>query len=186
MQSQHLVPGRVVRDRYRVTGKVGQGAVGFVYRACDLIDEQHVALKHLVATTPREQVAFEREAAILSSLAHPWLPTASDYFVESGRPLLVMKLVPGPDLGQLLAARAEPFDLSSVLRWADDLLDALIYLHARGSSITTSSPTTSSSTPTDMPFWWTSDSRKRRPQCAKAVRMATAPHIRHRNRSSAS
>jgi eukaryotic-like serine/threonine-protein kinase len=131
MRTPHLAPGTLIRDRYRVTHSVGQGAVGVVYRACDLMSDRHVALKHLLVTTPQERASFEREAAILSDLGHPTLPTASDYFVESGWPLLVMTLIPGPDVGQLLVERGVPFDIGSVLRWTDELLDALIYLHAR-------------------------------------------------------
>jgi serine/threonine protein kinase len=131
MRRPHLAPGSVVRDRYRVTACLGQGAVGVVYQARDLVAEQHVALKQLLVTTPQQRAGFDREAAILSELNHPALPRASAYFVDSGRPLLVMTLVPGPDLGQLLARRGKPFDLDSVLRWADELLEALAYLHAR-------------------------------------------------------
>jgi eukaryotic-like serine/threonine-protein kinase len=131
MRRPHLAPGTVVRDRYRVTACIGQGAVGVVYQADDLVAEQPVALKQLLVTTPQQRAGFEREAAILSELDHPALPRASAYFVDSGRPMLVMTLVPGPDLGQLLARRGTPFDVDSVLRWADELLDALAYLHAQ-------------------------------------------------------
>ena len=131
MPGPHLAPDTVVRDRYRVTACVGQGAVGVVYQARDLVAEQDVALKQLLVTTPQLQASFEREAAILSDLNHPTLPRASAYFVDSGRPMLVMTLVPGPDLGQLLARHGKPLDLDSVLCWADELLDALAYLHAR-------------------------------------------------------
>ena len=131
MPRPHLAPGTVVRDRYRVTACVGQGAVGVVYQARDLVAEQHVALKQLLVTTPQLQAGFEREAAILSDLNHPALPRASAYFVDCGRPMLVMTLASGPDLGQLLARRGTPLDLDSVLGWADELLDALAYLHAR-------------------------------------------------------
>jgi hypothetical protein len=48
MRKPHLAPGTLVRDRYRVTACLGQGAVGVVYRASDLVAEQHMALKHLL------------------------------------------------------------------------------------------------------------------------------------------
>jgi serine/threonine protein kinase len=59
----------------------------------------------------------------------PGMVVRDDYFIEW--PLLAMTLVPGPDLGQRLGERAAPFDIASVLRWADELLDALGYLHTR-------------------------------------------------------
>jgi predicted ATPase len=42
-----------------------------------------------------------------------------------------MTFVPGVDLAQQLARRARPFALNTVLAWADDLLDVLMYLHTR-------------------------------------------------------
>jgi serine/threonine protein kinase len=39
--------------------------------------------------------------------------------------------VAGPDIGQVLAAHGRPLGVRAVLHWADNLLDALSYLHSR-------------------------------------------------------
>ena len=117
------MPAQVLRQRYRVAERVGHGAVGVVYRALDLATEQPCALKQLLATTPADRLQFEREADLLARLRHPSLPSASDYFVEGGQPLLVMTLIAGPDLGQLLTARGQPFVVPTVLRWMDGLIE---------------------------------------------------------------
>ncbi len=124
--------GRILRDRYHIKHRVGVGATGAVYQAVDVTTRELCAVKQLLATTPAHKHQFEREADLLARLDHPSLPCATDYFVEGDQPLLVMTFVHGPNLGQLVAERGEPFPPATVLRWADQLLDALEYLHARG------------------------------------------------------
>jgi predicted ATPase len=121
----------LLRERYRVQARIGQGGMGAVYRAVDTHSGTTVAIKQLVGTSASAQAAFEREASLLSQLSHPSLPAVSDYFVEADAAFLVMTFVPGADLAQQLSRRGEPFAPHTVLGWADDLLDALGYLHTR-------------------------------------------------------
>jgi serine/threonine-protein kinase len=75
---------------------------------------------------------FHREASILARLDHPNLPKVSDYFSEGDRDYLVMDFIPGPDLHQMTAdARSQGrfLDETTVLAWAEQLCDALSYLH---------------------------------------------------------
>jgi serine/threonine protein kinase len=80
----------------------------------------------------REQ--FYQEASTLARLDHPNLPKVSDYFSEGNRDYLVMDFVPGQDLKEMLtSALHEGHSLSErqVLTWADQLCDALNYLHTQ-------------------------------------------------------
>ncbi len=77
----------------------------------------------------REQ--FEREAATLARMRHPALPRVSDHFVEGGGQFLVMEFIPGDDLLGLLNRRGSPFDCRQALVWAENLLDALDYIHTQ-------------------------------------------------------
>ena len=84
----------------------------------------------------REQ--FLREATILARLDHPNLPKVSDYFSTSNRDYLVMDFVAGKDLRTLmLNARQENRFLpeDQVLDWADQLANALAYLHGQNPPI---------------------------------------------------
>ncbi len=74
--------------------------------------------------------AFEREAQFLANLDHPALPKVTDHFAEGGSQFLIMEYVPGDDLATQLKTRGQPFNTREVLEWADQLLDALEYLHA--------------------------------------------------------
>jgi hypothetical protein len=58
---------------------------------------------------------------MLAQLDHPVLPRVVDHFAERNGQLLVMELVPGDDLETLLAAQGRPFDVATVLLWADQL-----------------------------------------------------------------
>ncbi|MFS8086349.1 MAG: serine/threonine-protein kinase, partial [Acidobacteriota bacterium] len=67
----------------------------------------------------------------MARLNHPVLPRVSDYFTEGNRAFLVMQYVEGTDLAQIIARQPGPFPRKAVVAWADQLLDALVYLHSR-------------------------------------------------------
>lgn len=126
-----LVPNTVLQQRYLISHSVGQGGMGTVYQAVDQRLGNIVAVKELIHGSPDALKAFEREARLLARLRHPALPKVIDYFDDQERHFLVMEFIPGLDLGEMLARRADPFEPRDVLRWADQLLDALEYLHAQ-------------------------------------------------------
>jgi superfamily I DNA and RNA helicase/tRNA A-37 threonylcarbamoyl transferase component Bud32 len=80
-------------------------------------------------TAHREQ--FEQEARMLAALSHSNLPEVYDYFFDSGHPYLIMQYIEGATLDRLKEDRSAPFEVDQVLHWANDLLDALIYLHSQ-------------------------------------------------------
>ncbi|GAB4439047.1 MAG: hypothetical protein OHK0015_33430 [Chloroflexi bacterium OHK40] len=124
-----LQPETLLNDRYRVVALIGQGGMGAVYQAIDERLRNPVALKQTMVSGTMLSRAFEREAQILAGLRHPSLPRVIDHFVTPEGQFLVMEFIPGPDLAAALAARSAPFPLAEVLTWADQLLDALDYLH---------------------------------------------------------
>jgi S1-C subfamily serine protease/tRNA A-37 threonylcarbamoyl transferase component Bud32 len=119
----------VLQGRYRIVRQLGKGGMGAVYEAVDERLHRTVALKETLADTEELKRAFEREARLLANLRHPVLPKVIDHFTEDDGQFLVMEFIPGSDLGELLSRRSRPFSPSEVRRWADDLLDALDYLH---------------------------------------------------------
>ena len=73
---------------YRITGELGAGGMGEVWRAEDTKLGREVALKVLppeFAEDPDRMARFEREAKVLASLNHPNIATLSGLeSVESG------------------------------------------------------------------------------------------------------
>ena len=105
--------------------------MGAVYEAVDERLQVTVAIKETFAVDDRLRRQFEQEARLLAQLNHPALPRVSDYFTEDGRAFLVMQFIAGDDLAQIISERGSRFRAAQVIAWADQLLDALIYLHTR-------------------------------------------------------
>ncbi|HYX29744.1 MAG TPA: serine/threonine-protein kinase [Pyrinomonadaceae bacterium] len=121
----------VLQGRYRIVRQLGAGGMGAVYEAVDERLQATVAIKETFAVENRLRRQFEHEARLLAQLSHPALPRVSDYFTEDGRAFLVMQFIAGNDLAQIIAQQPGPFPRAHVIAWADQLLDALIYLHTR-------------------------------------------------------
>ena len=121
----------MIQNRYLVVHLIGKGGMGEVYLAVDQRLGSAVALKRTYyADDEMLGSAFEREAKILARLRHPVLPKVSDHFTDSGDQYLVMEHISGEDLSSRLDAAKKPFPVSWVMFWADQLLDALSYLHS--------------------------------------------------------
>ena len=128
-------PGVVLQDRYEIVGTLGAGGQATVFEAVDRRLGIHVAVKHSVEQRPNWREAFVREARLLASLRHPSLPMVSDHFVEAEGQYLVLELVPGDDLEAHVGGQGRPCTVDEVLPWADQLLDALAYLHGQSPPI---------------------------------------------------
>lgn len=130
-----LEPGAILQGRYQVIAPVGKGGMGSVYRARDLRLRTDVALKETLFSDDVYRRAFEHEAQVLARLRHQALPRVIDHFIEGQGQFLVMEFIHGEDLGTQLARLgprfASPQAMPTILRWADQLLDALHYLHTR-------------------------------------------------------
>jgi serine/threonine-protein kinase len=135
-----LASGTVLRERYKIIAPVGQGGMGAVYRAADLRLEGRVCAIKEVCPDPdatpealaQSQEQFHREAFTLARLDHPNLPKVSDTFTEGEREYLVMDFVGGRELRDLMEEQRRQgqfLDERQVLQWADQLCDALGYLH---------------------------------------------------------
>ncbi len=130
-----LAPNTILQERYLILRPVGKGGMGAVYQATDMRLNCTVALKEMLLTDSAMRKAFEREAQLLARLRHPTLPRVSDHFWEGNGQFLVMEFIPGEDLAELLMRNGGQFPAEDVLmwglRWADQLLDALDYLHTQ-------------------------------------------------------
>ena len=130
-----LTPETILQSRYRIVRQLGQGGMGAVYEAIDQRLDTTVALKETLFADERLSKQFEREARLLARLHHPALPRVSDHFSEADGQFLVMQYIPGDDLSEMMARKRSPFPANQVLTWADQLLDALDYLHTQDPQI---------------------------------------------------
>ena len=96
---------------YRVTGRIGEGGMGAVYRARDTRLGRDVAIKVLTAVTlsDKERLQrFEQEARATGMLNHPNLLTIYDVGNSEGTPFLVSELLEGQTLRERLDKGAIP------------------------------------------------------------------------------
>src|SRR5688572_12069445 len=116
---------------YEITGSIGAGGMGEVYRARDPKLQRDVAIKvlpEIFAADPDRLARFEREAQSLAALNHPNI--AQVFAVLEEPPALAMELVDGEDLSQRIERGAIPVD--EALPIARQIADALEAAHERG------------------------------------------------------
>ncbi|MEG4273975.1 MULTISPECIES: serine/threonine-protein kinase [unclassified Microcoleus] len=127
---------KIIAERYRIIGKLGQGGLGITYAAVDLNSNQKVALKALslrLTTEWKKVELFEREAKTLSGLNHPGIPRYIDCFqVDTSQDCcfyIAQQLAPGKSLAQLVENGWKPNE-AQVRHIASQLLEILVYLQS--------------------------------------------------------
>ncbi len=112
-----LQSGVILRSRYQINKLIGQGGMGAIYQADDLrLEGRQCAIK---------EMGFEENNDF---------PKVSVLFTANGRDYLVMDYVAGQDLKEIVedARRQDRFlEESVILVWAEQLCDALEYLHSQ-------------------------------------------------------
>src|SRR5712691_7632191 len=118
---------------YEITGPIGAGGMGEVYRAHDTRLGREVAIKVL----PRELSAdaerlarFQREARSASALNHRNIVTIHDFTSRDGEAWLVMELIRGESLREVIARG--PLPMKKLLPIAAGIADGLAAAHAAG------------------------------------------------------
>jgi len=137
---QKFAPGLVLRDRYRLESVLGRGAMGQVWRGCDLYLERPVAVKTVAAellAVPRSREEalerFRREARAAARLDHPNITTVFDASITDGVCCLVMELIEGTTLEYLFDQQEDGrFDVPSAAAVTAQLCAGLSAAHAAG------------------------------------------------------
>ena len=91
--------------KYVLTGRLGRGGMGMVYRGFDEVLEREVAIKTLILQETFDDESrrrFEIEAKAAARLQHPNILTVFELGEERGVPFIAMELLPGIDLEALL------------------------------------------------------------------------------------
>jgi len=99
--------GMVVRGKYQILSKIGQGGMGAVYKALHLRFKELRALKVMSPELMKNPVflkRFEHEAIATRKLQHPNAVRVEDFEeAEDGRPFIVMEYVEGRSLKEEIA-----------------------------------------------------------------------------------
>jgi len=119
--------------QFRITGMIGAGGMGVVYRARDERLDRDVAIKVLPPGTFADEAARRRlrlEAMTLSRLNHPNIATVHDFNNQDGVDFLVMEMIPGATLDQRIMG--DPLPERDLLRLGTQLAQGLAAAHAEG------------------------------------------------------
>ncbi len=118
---------------YEITGLLGKGGMGEVYRARDTRLGREVAIKVLpreMSGDPERIARFEREARSLATLQHPNVASIYGFETADGIRFLVMELVEGEDLSEQLARG--PIPLETAVEVARRIASGLEAAHDQG------------------------------------------------------
>ena len=117
---------------YRITGELGRGGMGIVYRAVDGRLGREVALKVLSPapdSDPDLAVRLRREARAAAALSHPTICVVYEIDQAEGATFIAMELVRGRPLAAVLLSGMEA---ARALDLAIEMAEGLTEAHERG------------------------------------------------------
>ena len=103
---------RILYNRYRLVSQLGEGGMGSVWLAKDLLLERPVALKELIQHSSASErnerrIRALREARAMARVQHPAIVRIHDIFYHDDDPWIVMEYVKGRPLAEIIAERGQ-------------------------------------------------------------------------------
>ena len=138
---ENLGPGVTLKERFVLLEKLGQGGMGVVYKAKDLLKveakdkDPYVAIKVLTDAFKKYSgsfIALQREASKAQRLAHPNIATVYDFDRDGNTVFMTMEYLQGKPLNQLIKEiNKKPLKLEQALHIIDELCSGLAYAHEK-------------------------------------------------------
>ena len=124
--------------KYPITGVLGTGAMGVVYKALDPVIDRPVAIKTILKSLLGQDLSgssaadrFRHEARAVGRLSHPGIVAIYEYGEDAETAYIAMEYVEGRSLAQVLAATPR-LPEADILTLMDQLLAALDCAHRAG------------------------------------------------------
>jgi tetratricopeptide (TPR) repeat protein len=117
--------------RYKITGKLGRGGMGIVYKATDTVLDRTVAFKVLPDSfreNPEALKNFLREAKSAAMLNHPGIVTVFDAGEQEGVFFIAMEYVDGNTIKDIIKKRGK-VSPGGIIHVATQMCEALGYAH---------------------------------------------------------
>ena len=138
---ENLGPGVTLKDRFVLLEKLGQGGMGVVFKAKDLLKveaqdkDPYVAIKVLTDAFKKYSgsfIALQREASKAQRLAHPNIATVYDFDRDGNTVFMTMEYLQGKPLNQLIKEiNKKPLKLDHALHIIEELCSGLSYAHEK-------------------------------------------------------
>lgn len=132
------------QERFRVVRQISHSLHGMTYEAFDNILKTNVILREICAKRNKiltaAQIAAQKtviaeEVRVLTEIKHDSILRVYDYFSEADRHYLVTEFVEGNNFNELLRKGSDHFSIFQILKWSDELLNAVSYLHSHSASL---------------------------------------------------
>jgi serine/threonine protein kinase len=130
IHSEEWAEGTVVRGKYKIIQKIGEGAMGAVYKALHMHFDEVRAMKVIAAGLASDRTfvkRFEQEAILARKLQHPNAVRVDDIdTTEDGQPFIVMEYIEGKNLRKIISTEG-PMParrVSAIVRQVASALDA--------------------------------------------------------------
>ncbi|NNE63495.1 MAG: serine/threonine protein kinase [Gammaproteobacteria bacterium] len=140
-RSENLGPGATLKERFVLLEKLGQGGMGVVFKAKDLLKveaqdkDPYVAIKVLTDAFKKYSgsfIALQREASKAQRLAHPNIATVYDFDRDANTVFMTMEYLQGKPLNQLIKEIGKkPLKVDHALYIIDELCSGLAYAHEK-------------------------------------------------------
>lgn len=130
--------GQVIRNRYEIIERLGEGGMASVYKAIDRNLECEVAIKFIrleelpPSSAEKMLQRFIREAKETAQLSHTHIIPVTDFGEHEGAPFLVMRFQPGGTLRQRIQQAGGPIDYQKAAQLLAPIARALEYAHRKG------------------------------------------------------
>ncbi len=120
--------------KYKIVDKIGEGAMGSVYKGYDSILDRNVAIKIMaedIKWNPELKLRFYREARAAASLHHPNIVTVYDLGEEGKTTFIVMECLQGKNLKEIIQDKIS-IPLERKLSFIAQVADGLNHAHQGG------------------------------------------------------
>ncbi len=131
----HVTPGEILDQRWRIETRIGQGAMGSVFRGRDLQANKIVAIKILApehCRKPKVVARFEREAEKMTSLRHTNIVAFHGHGRRGVLPFIVMEFLEGLTLSDVLEKNGGKIGINETIAIVKQICSGLAFLHANG------------------------------------------------------
>ena len=128
-----IAEGKVIRD-FKVIKKIGEGGMGSVWSAEDVMLERQIALKVLNPLLTQDgnfTERFRNEAKIQAGLIHPNIITLHSFFMDEGNYYMVMEYAQGITLKELIKQKGK-LDESTAKHIMLQMLEGVGFAHQLG------------------------------------------------------
>lgn len=134
-QAVEVAVGQKLSNRYVLRSELGEGGMGKVFLAYDIVLQRNVALK--VTLDARSSVSLGSANAFAEGqkaalVNHPMIASVYDTGVHEGRPFTIFEFVDGIDLRKAMGDRPNGWPVEDVAPLLWSLAEALDFAHSRG------------------------------------------------------